>query len=226
MILRSKGVIIRGVRLNSPPNGPTTPRVPRESTILPTCASATISAPASLVWSILLDTSKYPNWNSFCPHVTIHSQPPDVDKSDTNLHFNTSLTFHVVMDNAKPNNVTDTQLRITDISTPDAPSSYIPQDVLNMDESYSSDLRKVYRIAWTTEGNFVARGLRTERFHEIIPLGDGSECEVRTWECQGGILARAVKFYYKDVLKRKFAVWCEDLKREAEKKSSEGGVNG
>lgn len=126
------------------------------------------------------------------------------------------------MDSAKPDKVTDTQLRVTDISTPEAPSSYIPQDVLDSEEAYASDLGKVYRIAWTTEGNFVARGLRTERFHEIVPLGDGSECEVRTWECQGGILARAVKFYYKDVLKRKFAEWCEDLKREAERRAGEG----
>jgi hypothetical protein len=157
--------------------------------------------------------------------VTVHSQPQDVDKTDTNLHLNTSLTFHVVMDNAKPNKVTDTQLRVTDFSTPEAPSSYIPQDVLDQDEAYSNDLGKVYRIAWTTEGTFVARGLRTERFHEIIPLRDGSECEVRTWECQGGILARAVKFYFKDVLRRKFAEWCEDLKGEAEKRAGKGGEN-
>jgi hypothetical protein len=126
------------------------------------------------------------------------------------------------MDKSKPHKVTDTRLRVTDVSTPEAPSTYIPQEVLDKDDAYSSDLRKVYRIAWTTEGNFVARGLRTERFHEIIPLGDGGECEVRTWECQGGILARAVKFYFKDVLKRKFAGWCEDLKSEAERRAGEG----
>jgi uncharacterized protein YndB with AHSA1/START domain len=209
-----------------PPNGPTTPRVPRESTIVATYASTTVSAPAALVWSVLLETSKYPTWNGFCPRVTIHSQPQGVDKSDTSLHLNTSFTFHVVMDSAKPDKVTDTQLRVTDISTPEEPSQYIPQDVLDSEEAYASDLGKVYRIAWTTEGTFVARGLRTERFHEIIPLGDGGECEVRTWECQGGILARAVKFYYKDVLIRKFGEWCEDLKMEAERRLGEGGVDG
>ena len=127
------------------------------------------------------------------------------------------------MDAAKPDSVTDTQLRVTDISTPEKPSTYIPQDVLESDETYSSDLGMVYRIAWTTEGSFVAKGLRTERFHEIIPLQGGEEgCEVRTWECQGGILARAVKYYYKDVLKRKFADWCEDLKGEAERRVGQG----
>jgi hypothetical protein len=158
--------------------------------------------------------------------VTIHSQPQGVDKSDTDLHLNTSFTFHVVMDSAKPDKVTDTQLRVTDVSTPEEPSQYIPQDVLDSEDAYASDLGQVYRIAWTTEGTFVTMGLRTERFHEIIPLEGGAECEVRTWECQGGILARAVKFYYKDVLKRKFGEWCEDLKREAEKRLGEGGVDG
>jgi hypothetical protein len=129
------------------------------------------------------------------------------------------------MDSAKPDKVTDTQLRVTDISTPEEPSRYIPQEVLDSEEAYASDLGKVYRIVWTTEGNFVAMGLKTERFHEIIPLGDGDECQVRTWECQGGILARAVKFYYKDVLKTKFEEWCEDLKREAERRSGEDGVD-
>ena len=157
--------------------------------------------------------------------MTIHAQPQHVDKTDPNLHLDTSLTFHVVMNPAKPDSVTDTQLRVTDISTPERPSTYIPRDVLESDEAYSSDLGKVYRIAWTTEGNFVAKGLRTERFHEIIPLQDGNGCEVRTWECQGGILARAVKFYYKDVLKRKFAEWCEDLKGEAERRVGPGVGN-
>ena len=212
-----------------PPNGPTSPRVPRESTILATSASTTISAPASLVWDVLLDTSKYPDWNSFCPRVTIHSQPPGIDPTDPTLHLNTSLTFHIVMDAAKPAKVTDTQLRVTDVSTPQRPSHYIAQEVLDAEDAYASDLGKVYRIAWTTEGSFVAKGLRTERFHEIIPLQqeeeEGEGCEVRTWECQGGILARAVKFYYKDVLKDKFAEWCEDLKRESERRLGQGVGN-
>ncbi len=125
------------------------------------------------------------------------------------------------MDANHPSKVTDTQLRVTDLSMPEDPSTYIPQDILDSEPSYSADVSQVYRIAWTTEGGFVARGLRSERFHEIIPLGE-NECEVRTWECQGGVLARAVKFYYKEVLKKKFAEWCGDLKREAERKVKEG----
>ena len=103
-------------------------------------------------------------------------------------------------------------------------SNYVSRDMLSGDGSYHADLGRTYRIAWTTEGGFVARGLKTERFHEIIPLVKGGGCEVKTWECQGGVLARAVKFYYKDVLPKKFSEWCADLKREAERRVNDGSV--
>ena len=140
---------------------------------------------------------------------------------DKILHLNTSFTFNVVMNPAKPDKVTPTRLRVTDVSTPEAKSDYISEDTLRNDGSYKADLCKVYRIAWTTEGDFVARGLRSERFHEIISLPEGKGCEMRTWECQGGVLARAVKYWYKDILKTKFEEWCADLKQEAEKRVGE-----
>ena len=61
----------------------------------------------------------------------------------------------------------------------------------------------------------MARGLRSERFHEVIVRGV-DECEVRTWENQGGVLARTVKWLYGARLKRRFQDWCDDLKRVAE----------
>lgn len=124
------------------------------------------------------------------------------------------------MDSKKPTSYTDTQLRVLDMSTPEQISSYISQTTLEAEPAFASDLNKLYRISWTTEGGFVARGLKSERFHEILVLGDNS-CSVRTWECQGGSLARAVKWMYKDTLKQKFADWCEDLKRESEKQFQE-----
>ena len=204
--------------LNShwPPSiGPTTKIVPRESVILPLYASIKINAPATVVWHILTDTAGYSEWCSFCPKVTIHSQP-STEPNDSSLHVGTSLTFHVVMDSKKPTSYTDTQLRVTDISTPASPSTYIPQETLDSDPALHADLNTIYRISWTTEGGFVSRGLKSERYHEIIILGE-DECEVRTWECQGGSLARAVKWMYKDTLQKKFAEWCEDLKKAAEK---------
>lgn len=207
-----------------PANGLTTQRVPRQNVILPFYASTTIAAPASLVWCTLRDLSAFPTWNSFCPTTAIHSQPKDAPPSEANvLHLDTSFTFNVVMDASRPSKITPTQLRVTDFSTPEAQSGYIPADVLEMDGTYEADLSKVYRIAWSTEGGFVARGLRSERFHEIIVLGE-NQCEVRTWECQGGVLARAVKYYYKDTLMKKFAEWCEDLKRESERQAQQAST--
>ena len=205
-----------------PHTGLSTLIVSRENTILPIFARTRISAPAAVIWSVLRDVSKYPSWNSFCPSAIIHSQPEHVSETESKLlHLNTSFTFNVVMNAAKPDKTTPTQLRVTDISTPEIKSAYISQDVLDNDASFESDLGRLYRIAWTTEGGFVARGLRSERFHEIISLGEGEGCEVRTWECQGGVLARAVKYYYKDVLKIKFEEWCADLKREVERRVCE-----
>lgn len=201
-----------------PSDGITTPIVPRSSAILTLHGSTHIAASASLVWQVVLDLAKYPQWNTFCPRATIHSQPQTVATTERHiLHKDTSFTLHVVMDSSKPSKITDTQLRVTDISTPEKPSDYVFRAKQSAeDTSFTRDLAKVYRISWTTEGGFVSRGLRSERFHEIIDLGEHS-CEVRTWECQGGILARAVKFYYKDILMTKFQQWCDELKVEAEK---------
>ncbi|KAL9094901.1 MAG: hypothetical protein Q9165_002851 [Trypethelium subeluteriae] len=201
-----------------PASGLGTKLVPRESVILPIYGSTTISAPAAQVWRLLIDTSSYESWCSFCPKVTIHSQPPSAP-NDSELRLDTHFTFHVVMDSKKPTSYTKTQLRVTDISTPNEPSTYIPKDELESDPAWTEDLSRVYRIAWTTEGGFVARGLRSERFHEVIDRGEDS-CEVRTWECQGGSLAHAVKWTYKKTLQQKFGEWCADLKKAAEEKHS------
>ena len=121
------------------------------------------------------------------------------------------------MDAKKPHSVSDTKLRVTDYSTPEEQSDYVSKDLLENDGSFEKDQGRVYRVAWTLEGEYVTKGLRTERYHEIIDLGD-QECEVRTWECQGGLLAKVVKSMYKDVLEAKFQQWCQELKTEAERR--------
>lgn len=124
------------------------------------------------------------------------------------------------MNDKKPDSVSDAQLRMTEYSTPEDRSAYVPKDLMENDGSFETDQGQVYRAAWTTEGGLVARGLSTERFHEIIALGE-QECEVRTWECMGGILARAVKWMYEDVLQAKFEKYCQDLKMEAERRAAD-----
>ena len=204
-----------------PRAGLSTHVVPRKFVIVSVPGSITIEAPARLVFQVIRDVSAYPSWNSFCPSVTIHSQPDGIPSGEQSLlHKDTAFTFGVVMDPAKPNSKTDTSLRITDLSTPSSQSSYLPEEQLN-DGSFEPDLSKVWRIAWTTFGGYVARGLKTERFSEVIELDDG-RCLHRTWECQGGILARTVKWMFEKRLKERFQVWCQDLKRECERQVKEG----
>lgn len=204
-----------------PATGLATKVVPVDSTILQVHGSISIEAPAAVVYATLIKTTDYNAWCTFCPRATIHSQPESQGGSQDELHLGTSFTFHVVMDSKKPTKFTDTQLRVTDISTPANHSNYISRAELDQGSTFTSNLDKVYRIAWTTEGGFVARGLRSERFSEIIIRSD-TECEYRTWECQGGSLARVVKWMYKDVLMQKFQDWCHDLKRQSEEAYKSG----
>jgi hypothetical protein len=201
-----------------PASGLNTPTCAHQDASLTTTGLTRISAPAALVFSIVVDTATYPDWCTFVPRVTITSQPSGVPSDSTKLEIGTAFTYHVAMDPSKPHKETPTYLRVTDISTPESPSSYIPQDVLDHDASYTSDLSMVYRISWKGDGGFFSRGLRTERFHEVIIIGE-KECEVRTWESMGGPLARTVKWMYKGTLEKRFREWCEDLKTFAERKA-------
>jgi len=201
-----------------PKEGLCTPTTPRGQQVLTIAESILIHAPASLVLDILRDTARYSEWNSWCPRITIHSQPSGIPSDSTTLENGTSFTLHPIMDASKPDKDTPTQLRITDISTPEHPTEYIPEDVRTNDLSYTGNLSTVYRISWKGEGGFVSKGLHTERFHEIIVRGEG-ECEVRTWEVMGGFLARTVKWMFKKTLEEKFKLWCSDLKKVSEERA-------
>jgi hypothetical protein len=200
-----------------PSEGLTTIIVPRDHAIVTTSYSSRVSAPASLVFDVVCNIADYPSWNTFIPRASIHSQPEGVPSDSQILVKDTSLTFYAVMDSKKPNKESPTQLRVTDMSTPSKQTDYVPRDILDKDSTFTSDLGSVYRISWGVEGGFVARGLKTERFHEVIVLGE-NECEVRTWECQGGILARTVKWFFDKTLDEKFKDWCDGLKKFSEEK--------
>lgn len=198
-----------------PASGLTTPTVPRQDAKMTSYATAHVKAPARTVFDAVCATDDYGQWNTWIPRVTIHEQP-DSAKDSQRLETGTFFTYHVIMDPNKPTKETDTSLRVTDISIPDAPSDYVPTATLEEDETYTADLTSIYRISWKGEGGFASRGLSCERFHEIIVLGD-EECEVRTWENQGGLLAHTVRWFYKKTLMEKFQLWCDDLKRYCEK---------
>ncbi|KAK5987851.1 hypothetical protein PT974_11985 [Cladobotryum mycophilum] len=211
-----------------PAQGLTTIHVPLQQTVLTLSASIIIDAPAALVWEILLNTGDYGEWNTWCPKITVHSQPDSVNPSDdpqfNKLRKDTSFTLHVVMNSAQSSKVTLTQLRVTDISTPNDPGSYVPTELLGKDGLFTADLTKIYRVAWKGEGKYAMMGLRAERFHEIIILGEKS-CEVRTWENQGGVPAYAVRWLYQKALDAKFLDWCNDLKKYSEQKANGQGTD-
>ena len=111
---------------------------------------------------------------------------------------------------------------VTDVSTPGCVSGYVPKSILDESGSFFPNLSRVWRISWATNLEPVKLDIFTERFSEIIEVGDGAGCEYRTWENQGGPLAVQVKSVYQDLLNEDFELWAEGLKRESEAKCKGG----
>jgi hypothetical protein len=212
-----------------PPKEVSTPTVAYGDSVFAITGSARIDAPASFIFNILLDASKYSEWCTFVPKVVVDKQPSAASTAesenssrqitDAKLQLGTKFTFFAVMGTgADISKATPTHLIISDISTPSHISSYVSSSVLTASPMYMSDLSSVYRVAWKGDKiDFFAKGLNTERFHEIIVRGE-EQCEVRTWEVMGGILAHTVKWLYKKTLDRKFEEWCAELKEFGERK--------
>jgi hypothetical protein len=207
-----------------PATGITTKIVPREKAIVELSYSTIVHAPAPLVFDTILRVADYSSWNTWVPVVRITSQPPsgsgDNDTNDASrMRVGCAMEFDVIMDAAKPNNIQRSCLKVVDISTPDAPSSYLSPDLL-ADPTFTSDLSKVYRVAWASNGGMMGLAPTVERFHEVIVMSE-DECEVRTWEAMSGMTARLVKRMLDSTLKEKVGLWCEDLKRYCEKKHAQ-----
>jgi hypothetical protein len=217
-----------------PATGPTTKIVPRSSAILTLSHKELVHAPASLVFSAILNVGEYKEWNNWVPDVRIDSQPaatsscpsPSPEEDGRMLRIGTHMTFSVIMNASKPQSINTTNLKVLDISTPEAPSSYLSPQMLD-DPTFTADLSKIYRVSWTSAGGFMARFLQLERFHEVIVMDrdfDGKErCEVRTWEAMEGLLARITRWVYGETLKEKVGLWVKDLKKWCEEQHKNGG---
>ncbi|KAK4615469.1 hypothetical protein CLAFUW4_10576 [Fulvia fulva] len=211
-----------------PAAGLCSPTVPRQDAVFQSSGSCRINAPAALVFENVLRIQDYEKWNSFVPEARIVKQQfsrPDLSPDEqaaeasdfSHMKKDCIMHFSAVMNSAKPENKNQIELLVTDISTPDKPSDYLDAETLT-DPAYTSDLSKLYRISWKSHGGFVTKGLRTERFHEIIVLGE-NECEVRTWEVYGAVLAYTVKWMYQKTLNEKFQLWADDLKKYSEQQA-------
>lgn len=198
-----------------PPKALATPTVSHKDGVSVTAYSIRINAPARKVFNAVLNVGEYKEWNTWIPEVDIKSQPEGVNQGIGRLHKGTLFVFHVIMDAKKPGAKTATELRVSDVSTPEEQSDYVPAELLTEEHGFTSDLSKVYRVAWKSEGGFVSMGLRTERFHEVIEISE-NECEVRTWEIMGGPIAYTVKWMFSKTLAEKFKLWCTELKQRSE----------
>jgi hypothetical protein len=202
-----------------PASGLTTKIVARKHAVLEMCYSTIIRAPALRVFDTVLHVTEYALWNTWVPSARILSHPttaePDFDPKDlSHMRTGSVMTFDVVMDAKNPNKINHTPLKVVDISTPSAPTSYISPAMLE-DPTFTADLSKVYRVSWTGYGGLSTFGMSLERFHEVILVGENT-CEVRTWEVMSGPLARIVKLMYHDTLRQKLRLWCENLKKRCE----------
>ena len=145
------------------------------------------------------------------------------------LKDGTHMMFHVRMKLPhKLTDYTDTALVVTEVSRPNDP-------VNNDDDDCNSDpltatpthtdagKSGIYRISWASDpdkgvgaGGYPKFLLQAQRVHEIRPMvdhGTGREsgCEIVTWECQRGVLAKVVKSLYGKYLQERFEEWVKSL---------------
>lgn len=284
---------------SSNPNEHSTPLVPASTAALTIAARYTCHAPAALVFRTLRNTETWREWNRFCPHVTIRSQPDDNDEREAmefwaarHGHFGgpakaseavqqvhaegterrkslqvestaaaraaspakrksvdwerkgsehvasnlrqmggepsvrlkngTRMTFHVRMKLPhKMTDYTDSALVVTEVSRPNDPinDDYTLTTTPTHTDTGTSG---VYRISWASDAEKgVARGgypkfmLQAQRVHEIRPIVDSAgketSCEIVTWECQRGMLAKVVKTLYGKYLQERFEEWVKSL---------------
>ncbi|KAJ5711675.1 hypothetical protein N7488_005831 [Penicillium malachiteum] len=181
-----------------------TPTLKATDAILKVGSSAFVTAPAQKVWETLIDTSTWPEWNSFVPRVTVYYQP-DCAADDTPspiLQLGTKMTFHARMDptSTKPQKSTDTGLMVKEFSAPNA------------------DTGAPGRIVWAFDpdapSSFSPSLLVVEREHEVRQVEGGTE--LRNWEIQVGWLAYVVKWMYGKKLDENFELWVVELKKFVE----------
>ena len=149
------------------------------------------------------------------------------------LKDGTKCTFHVRMKlPEKQADYTDATLVVTEVSRPNDPANddYSTLDAAQLAAAGAglglsavqthtdAGASGVYRIVWASDPP-KSRTLLAQRVHEIRPLppaedGAGVEaerCEIVTWECQRGILARVVKRMSGRYIQERFEEWVKGL---------------
>ena len=176
----------------------------QQQTILPTpslsnggvftvSSSVVISAPASRVFSAIVDTGNWHKWNTFVPSVEILKQPSGHSDNSNKLELGTDMRFNVYM--TPGGSVTSSLEQVT---------------VLDLEGG---------KICWKFTGA-PSWLLRAERVQEMTNKEDGT-CEYYTWETFAGPMAYFVRLIYGNVLNERFQDWGKNLKRYVEEGSLE-----
>jgi hypothetical protein len=138
------------------------------------------------------------------------------------LKDGTKMTFHVRMKLPyKLTDYTDSPLVVTEVSRPNDPvnDDYGLTAIPTHTDAGTSG---IYRISWALDpdkgiggGGYPKFMLQAQRVHEIRPIvdeaGKETSCEIVTWECQKGILAKVVKAVYGKYLQERFEEWVKSL---------------
>jgi len=142
------------------------------------------------------------------------------------LQIKTKMIFYVRMKPMSPSDYTETNMVVTDVSRPDDPLLEKGTTALTRSKTHNLERSGMYRVVWATDSEGaslfnvggILRGskmpkylLQGERVHEIEPTGEES-CIYRTWECQKGHAAKAVKKKYGEYLQKMFEVWASGLR--------------
>lgn len=166
-----------------------------------------IHAPAALVFRLFTDPSTYPTWNAFVPSATVTppSDPTATPCPTTPLQAGGTLHMRVRLHPPSPS-LSAASCVVREIADPAATGT-----------------PGLYRAVWESTG-MPAWALHSRRTTEVRALGD-EECEFRSWEWFGGVLARVVSGVYPRaaVLQARFEETAGDIRGEAEKRVAAGG---
>jgi hypothetical protein len=177
------------------------------SSVLVPHSTITIQAPASIVWSVMLDPSTWPDWNVFVPKCTRVSG----EEVSGSIKAGDTLRFHVSMPPGPKNPNGKRSPNTTDVQ------------VNTIQEPAAGDDPKVYYAQWTRMGDWTlpSAALKCVRRLFVEVKGD-SECEFRNYETFNGVAAYAVKYLgIGDQIMVAFDEWGNGLKEAAEKRFKE-----
>lgn len=173
--------------------------------------STTIAAPALTCLGLILDTTTYPSWNSFCPRVVIdHAPSPDAAKLDESLAKFATRPEHLYP---------GVQMRFEAHLDANSASSTMVKLEVSFLERFERDGRTGYRVAWKVRGlpHFVQNGERVQEFVEGPAGEDGSVVtEYVCWETFGGLVSRLIPSSIVTQVEGGFNRWMDGLKGAAE----------